>query len=56
MRRYKYYVINGRRLMKNAVSVAIGIGVACGIITGARLGNIRVDVPKVQEKVEKAEK
>lgn len=54
-RRYKYYVINGRRLMKNAVSVAIGIGVACGIITGARLGDIRVDVPQNQEKEVKEE-
>ena len=51
-RRYKAYVINGRKFMKNAVSVAIGIGVACGIITGARLGDIKLDVPQNQAKEE----
>lgn len=41
-RRYKAYVIDGRKLIKNAVSVAIGIGVACGIITGARLEGVKL--------------
>ncbi|MBE7011547.1 MAG: hypothetical protein E7415_02615 [Ruminococcaceae bacterium] len=39
-KRYRAYVINGRKMIKNAVSVVIGIAVACGMIRFADLGGV----------------
>lgn len=47
-KRYKAYIIDGRKVIRNAVSVAIGIGVACGIITGAKIGGVKIEMPKPQ--------
>ena len=49
-RKYRAFVIDGRKVIKNTVSGIIGIVLAAAIITGVKLSGVKLDLPSYDKK------
>lgn len=48
-RKYRAFVIDGRKVIKNTVSGIIGIALATAIITGVRLSGVKLNLPAYEK-------
>lgn len=48
-RKYRAFVIDGRKVIKNTVSGIIGIALAASLITGVKLSGVKLNLPSYKE-------